>query len=172
MNEREKLIEILVNRKKKRYDELSRISHIYLDEVKKCIDSKAYLSGCIMLGAALETRLLLEAYLRSDEIKPLLKTKSGKSKPITKLVLSELLCIAKTKGWLPNANLYLPEGFDPDKAKIGDYAEIIHALRNLVHPTRYISDFYGRIIEEKDFKVSLDILDEVYNILNTNLLSK
>ena len=39
--------------------ELLRLSRFYRQEAKRCEKSKAYLAGCVMLGSALETFLML-----------------------------------------------------------------------------------------------------------------
>jgi hypothetical protein len=39
--------------------EILRLARFYLNEAKRCEKAKAYLAGCVMLGAALEASLIL-----------------------------------------------------------------------------------------------------------------
>jgi inosine-uridine nucleoside N-ribohydrolase len=47
--------------------ELYRLQHLYWREALRCEESKAYLAGCVMLGSALETLLILMVNCYSDE---------------------------------------------------------------------------------------------------------
>ncbi len=40
------------------YNEVFRLSRAYYREAHRCRDGKAYLAGCVMMGAALEASLL------------------------------------------------------------------------------------------------------------------
>ncbi len=47
--------------------ELNRLSRFYWREAMRCQKAKAYLAGCVMLGSALETLLILMVNVFSDE---------------------------------------------------------------------------------------------------------
>ena len=47
--------------------ELYRLSRIYWQEAERCEGAKAYLAGCVMLGSALESLLIIMVNAHSDE---------------------------------------------------------------------------------------------------------
>src|SRR6476620_1548348 len=83
--------------------EFYRLSHYYWKEALRCEDAKAWLAGCIMLPAALETLLTLMINIYSDEALATGKapTRKCKHKPLLQWSLSEMLAVAKSAGWLP-----------------------------------------------------------------------
>ncbi|MCR1347053.1 hypothetical protein NRY68_14935 [Acidithiobacillus ferrooxidans] len=125
--------------------ELYRLYRFYWQEARRCEKSKAYLAGCLMLGSALETLLMLMINVYPDVVINTGKTptKGGRPKPLFKWTLSELLDVAKTVGWLPSA---LDNEWSSKKAKIGDYAEESRQIRNLIHPARYAEDHFRKRI--------------------------
>ena len=144
----------------KQFDDLLRITNVYRLQAFRCRKSKAYLAGCIMFGAALETALLTTTSLYSDEAtksKKLPTKKNGEPKPLLRWTLFELLAVAKDLEWLP-ATLSLDEEFDAQKARIGDYAEIVRQVRNLVHPAEYLDVYPNFVLRRKQF-------DHIYDIL-------
>lgn len=102
-------------------------------------NGKAYLAGCLMIGAALEASLLAFANCYPDEAlsSTVAPNKGGTIKPLAEWSLAELLAVAKERGWLPSS-LSLSEEWDEKKAHIGDWAEILRQIRNLIHPTRWV----------------------------------
>jgi hypothetical protein len=119
--------------------ELLRLQRFYWKEAIRCEDGKAYLAGCLMLGSALETLLILLINLDAEEAEKTGKipTLKGRQKPLLKWDLAELLAVAKAASWLPSA-LDLDDDWNWRKAKIGDYAEVVRMMRNLAHPARYL----------------------------------
>src|SRR5580698_8935574 len=100
--------------------ELWRLNRFYWKEAQRCEEAKAYLAGCVMLGSALENILMLMISLYHDDADrtgkvPLVK---GKSKPLIKWDLAELLRVAKAAGWLP-AGLKQGEDWNHKKARVG-----------------------------------------------------
>lgn len=130
--------------------ELSRLSRVYWREALRCEKAKAYLAGCIVLGSALETLLILMINCFPNEADQTGKVPAYKSKPKPLLdwKLVELLRVAKAAKWLPAA---LNEGneWNSRKARIGDYAEAVRIVRNLAHPACYLKDHYGRRVTNK-----------------------
>ena len=130
--------------------ELFRLQRSYWKEAIHCQDAKAYLAGCVMLGSALETLLILmvNAYGEEAEKTGKIPSPRGKPKPLLKWDLAELLTVAKKAGWLPSA-LDLKDDWNWRKAKVGDYAEVVRMMRNLAHPARYLKDHHGRRVTNK-----------------------
>jgi hypothetical protein len=61
--------------------ELYRLQRLYWREALRCEEAKAYLAGCIILGSALETLLILMVNCFSDEADQTGKTPVHKDKP-------------------------------------------------------------------------------------------
>src|ERR1700733_9688753 len=106
--------------------EFYRLQKLYWREALRCQKAKAYLAGCVMLGSALETLLILMANVYSDEVDQTGKvpTVRGKPKPLLDWQFVELLRVAKAAQWLPSA-LNLEDRWSNRKARIGDYAEVV-----------------------------------------------
>jgi len=47
--------------------EILRLNRFYWKEARRCEESKAYLAGCVMLGSALETLLILMMNAHDEE---------------------------------------------------------------------------------------------------------
>lgn len=139
--------------------ELGRLNRFYWKEATRCETAKAYLAGCVMIGSALETVLILMISCYSEEVEKTGKFPSlkGKPKPLLKCNLAELLKIAKAAGWLPTS-LDLSEKWNWRKAKVGDYAEVVRMVRNLAHPARYLQDNPGGRITSKYLQRQFDIV--------------
>jgi hypothetical protein len=144
--------------------ELYRLSRFYWQEALRCEKAKAYLGGCVMLGSALETLLVLMVNIHSDDAEKTGKVphKKGKAKPLLKWDLIELIGVAKAAHWLP-AGLDLNGEWNNRKAQVGDYAEVVRMVRNLAHPARYVADHYrGRVTAkflQRQFEVVLACRD-------------
>jgi hypothetical protein len=125
--------------------ELWRLQRFYWKEAIRCEHAKAYLAGCVMLGSALETILILMIDVHSEEAEKTGKvpTHKGTPKPLLNWELVELLRVVKAAGWLPTA-LNMNDDWNWRKAKVGDYAEVVRMMRNLAHPARYLKDHTGR----------------------------
>lgn len=132
--------------------ELWRLYRFYFREARKCEKSKAFLAGCVMLGSALETILILMVIIYSDEIEKIgtfpKKKEKSLPKPLLDWTLAELLKEAQKANWLPN-NLQPDQDWDERKAQIGDYAEVARIVRNLIHPSRYLKDHYKSRVTNK-----------------------
>lgn len=93
--------------------------------------------------------------------------KGGTIKPLAEWSLAELLAVAKERGWLPSS-LSLSEEWDEKKAHIGDWAEILRQIRNLIHPTRYMRDLPSKRITKR----YLEALFEIFEVANEYLMNK
>ncbi len=122
--------------------ELFRLYRYYWREAGRCRDAKAYLAGCVMLGAALETLLMLIVNVYPEEAvatgrMPMYR---GTPKPLLTWRLQTLLAVAKGAGWLPSTLNVGEHEWSKRRARVGDYAEITRMIRNLAHPARYHLD--------------------------------
>lgn len=151
------------------YNEVMRLCGAYQREARRCMDGKAYLAGCIMMGGALEASLLAFANCfpiearRSGEA----PTKKGTIKPLADWRLQDLLAVAKDRKWLPSS-LSLDEEWDSKKAQIGDWAVTLQQIRNLVHPARYMLD----IPRKRITKLYLETAFEIFDVATDHLLNK
>jgi hypothetical protein len=130
--------------------ELYRLQRLYWREALRCEEAKAYLAGCVMLGSALETLLILMINCHSDEADQTgrIPTFKGKPKPVLEWKYIELLRVAKAAGWLPS-QLDMNDDWSSRKARIGDYAEVVRMVRNLVHPASYAVEHYRQRITKR-----------------------
>ena len=151
--------------------ELHRLLRMYRRESSKCLRSGAHLAACVMSGAALEVMLILAVDVYGDEAVATgkLPKKKGKAlKPLLDWNLAELLTVAKAAGWLPSA-LQLTERWNRRKAKIGDYAEVVRMLRNLVHPAKYIEDNFKKQVTKTYTFVCNNIIELITEIMITKI---
>lgn len=125
--------------------ELYRLHRLYYREAHKCEIAKAYLAGCVMLGSALETMLVLMINVYPEEAEQTGRIPQYRNKPkaLRHWKLEELLRVVKAAGWLPFGLDAEKDDWDSRKARIGDYAEVVRMVRNLVHPARYMADRPG-----------------------------
>ncbi len=65
-------------------NEFYRLSRFYWKEAVRCEEAKAYLAGCVMLGSALETLLILMVNCYSEQAAATgqLPKRNGKGKPL------------------------------------------------------------------------------------------
>jgi hypothetical protein len=142
------------------YNEILRLARLYQREAERCQESKAYLAGCVMIGAAFEASLLAFANCYLEEVLESTATPRRKTeiKPLVDWSLAELLAVAKERNWLPSA-LSLDDEWNEAKAKIGDYGEVIRQIRNLVHPARFALDWPRKRITKKYLETAFEILD-------------
>lgn len=138
---------------------IMRLVREYHRQAVRCEDAKAYLAGCVMVGAALEAALLAMVHLNGPVVETarLMPKVKGAPKRVLKWSLAELVHAARGMGWLP-AGLKLEDRWNGRRAKIGDYAEVLRQLRNLIHPARHLEHSRSRITK-KYLSGALVILD-------------
>jgi hypothetical protein len=139
--------------------EFYRLSRLYWREARRCEKAKAYLAGCVMLGSALESLLILmvNAYSEEAETTGQAPMKKGQPKPLLDWTLADLVRVAKATNWLP-ASLRLDDDWNTRKARIGDYADVVRMVRNLAHPARYRKEHYRRTVTPKYFQKQLEVV--------------
>ena len=130
------------------FNELLRLSRMYHREGGRAEDAKAYLPACVMVDATLEASLICMVHLYWEDI-PVgsvrLPMKDKKVRHLLDWHLDDLIRVAIASGWLPSG-IGEDEDWNTRRAKIGDYARWLKAVRNLVHPARYAGDHpRGRI---------------------------
>ena len=139
--------------------ELHRLSSFYWKEALRCEEAKAYLAGCVMVGSALETLLILMVNGFADEVEATgtIPIRKGKPLPLLSWNLGHLLKAATAAGWLPSG-LDLSEEWSTRKARVGDYAEASRMIRNLAHPGRYVQDHAGSRVTAKYLQRQFEIV--------------
>jgi hypothetical protein len=149
------------------FEELQRLLSVYRREAAKCENGGSYLGGCIMLGAALEASLMAMVHCFPEEVQTADSCPTRKGRPMTLMhwKFGELLSVANELSWLP-ARLTREGEFEAKLAAIGDYAEVVRQMRDLVHPARYIQDLPRKRITKK----YLDTANEVLKLATDYLL--
>ena len=154
--------------------EILRLAAQYKQEAEKCFSAKAYLSGCVLMGAAMEAILLSTAncfpeIVASAKCAP---KKDGKIKRLDGWTFMNLLAVAKELNWLPSG-LSLENEWSSAHAKIGDYVEVVRQIRNLIHPVRYANDFSRKRVTKKYLEACFEIVDTaidyLYSLINNSL---
>jgi hypothetical protein len=142
-----------------RFDKLLRLISVYWQEAQKCRESKAFLAGCVMIGAALEAMLLAFAMCHQKEALSAENAprKDGRVKSLRNWSLRDLLAVADELGWLPSG-LSPRDEWDEARAEIGDYAELVRRIRNFVHPACYASELSGEQITDRHWEFCFEIL--------------
>lgn len=87
--------------------------------------------------------------------------KSGLIKPLLKWKPSELLRVARAAKWLPGEFDLANALIDTSKVNVGDLAQMLQMLRNLVHPAAYIRDHHGGTITKNHFENSSTIYSAI-----------
>ena len=149
------------------HNEVIRLARLYHREAEKCQDAKAFLAGCVMIGAAFEAMLLsfVNCYPEEALKSSVAPRRKGAVRPLIEWSLTNLLAVTKERNWLPSA-LSTDDDWDNAKAQIGDYGELIKEIRNLVHPARYAIDWPRRRITKKYLEAVFEIID----VANDHLL--
>ena len=146
--------------------EFWRFYGLYWREAERCEKAKAYLAGCVMLGSALKALLILMVNVYDEEAVAtgLIPTKGKKGKvvkrpkPLMDWDLAELLRVAKAANWLP-AGLNLNDDWNSRKARVGDYAEVVRMVRNLVHAGKYRKEHFRERATERFLQRHFEFVD-------------
>lgn len=146
--------------------EVLRLANLYKREAEKCYNAKAYLAGCVLIGAAMEAVLLSAAncfpeIVASAKCAP---KEKGKIKRLNKWVFAELLRVAKELNWLPSG-LSPEEEWNIANAEIGDYVEVVRHFRNLIHPARYANDFARKRVTKKYYEACFSVVNTAVDYL-------
>jgi hypothetical protein len=140
--------------------EILSLARLYKREAKKCFEAKAYLSGCVLMGAATESILLSAANLFPEIIASVkcAPKRKGIVKRLDSWTFNELLMAAKELNWLPSG-LSSKDEWSNAHANIGDYVDVVRQIRNLIHPVRYLNDFNRKRVTKKYLEACFEIVD-------------
>lgn len=163
------------------HDELY-LTEIYALEAFRCEEGKAYLAGCIMLGAAIEAELYHlfkenpDALKRAKALCKKYKTESKDSdsqtlhekilkKKLHKLGLYELIVLACSIRWLPT-NFEGYSDFEDwcSNGEIGDLIDYVRNMRNFIHPSKYKAQFDSMKNEDKQFLITEDHFSDCFSL--------
>jgi len=141
--------------------ELWRLYRFYWREAVRCEEAKAYLAGCVMLGSALEALLVLMVNCFDEEAANTghVPTKHGRPRPLLDWDLAQLLRVAKAANWLPSGVTVDKDDWKSRKAKIGDFAEVVRMVRNLVHPGKYRKEHFRGRITNRPLRQQFEVVD-------------
>jgi len=162
-----------------RFDTLLEILELYKSEADRCEKSRAYLSGCVVLGAALEAGLLATATCYRSQVRRAVTYRRLKGMPLEKWGLFDLLGLARELKWVPSQ---LPLGtsarvssLTPDKAlkekDVAYFADIVRELRNTIHPGKYWRQWKGLKIKKRHFEFCYEMTEIVFEHLYQKLAS-
>lgn len=151
-------------------EKLHDLIELYRAEAQRCRNAKAYLAGCVMVGAALEGALLAMAQCYPEEVQAWARKRPGRKlrRDFRRWNLVDLLAVSKHLGWLPAVRRPHDES-DADKPLIGDYAEVVREIRDLVHAGRYVREYSEEVISQEHLELSFDVLDAASDWLYAKL---
>ncbi len=143
---------------------------MYRDEAAKCVESGAYLAGCVLLASALEAALMAMTQCFRQDVLELVRASGARefSRPMKDWGLSQFLLVSRKLGWLPASR---DTGVDtgPERVQVGDLVEVVRVVRNLVHPGIYLREYSGEPVTMRELTVSLTILDMACSCLSLRL---
>ncbi len=144
--------------------------YLYQGEARKCKDAGACLAGCVLLASAMEAALLAMAQCFPADVRRVVDRHKSKelSRPSSEWGLSQLQLVARSLSWLPSASS-ARDRLDPDKAEIGDYVEVVRAIRNLIHPSIYLRECPDKTINERHLDLSFQVLEAACSRLSDEL---
>lgn len=127
--------------------ELANLLKIRWDEIRKCLQSEAYLASIILMGSLLEG--VLYWVLTNNPEKSNRASSAPKNRPIHHWTLSQMIDVAHELGWL---------GIDVKK-----FAHSLREFRNLVHPYRQKKE--GAIPDKDTCRISWQVVQASLNDL-------
>ena len=146
--------------REEQYNEILRLARTYRREALRCRGARAYLAGCVMLGAALEAMLVAvtSIYWREAKRTRAAPRRKKKVRPLAEWDLAALLGVAIELEWLPSG-LERGQDWTRRRAKIGDYAVALRQTRNLVHPGYYLRTHSPSRVTKRYLEGYLEVLD-------------
>jgi len=147
--------------------EIWRVAALYKREAKKCSNVKAYLAGCVLIGATIEALLLLWANCHKEIVTSAKSAPKRKRevRPLREWSFFNLLRATEKLNLLPSG-LSKKDEWNDAKAKIGDYVELVRQIRNLIHPARFITaGFKGKKVRKEYYEACYRILETASDYL-------
>ena len=128
-------------------EKLSDVQNLFEAEAVSCAKNGAYLGAAVMIGSAIEAALLFACLNRRKEALSacggLPNSKRPNSGNPTKWRFYELVEVAAAAGWLPDFKVM------DGKLRSRPLVDMMRQLRNLVHPSRYISKNISTDVESQ-----------------------
>jgi|GEM_PF-1635151 len=123
----------------------------YEEEAGRAEQAGAFLAASVMLGSAIETRLIVTCLENQEKIKEVfdklhLTNKELKSKNPVTCSLDMLIKVCSAAGWIPD---YKAGGFSFSGSKM---AEFLRSTRNQVHPKVKLKNSKGLVMGLEQFK--------------------
>lgn len=144
---------------------LQELADEYEREADICEKHNANYAGCALLGAAMETRLLLKCITNLENARVALNALPADKRPKSKEPLTwslvHLLSICSIAGWLPpfesEVATHAPEG----------WGHRLRQLRNLLHPGKHVQERPRVSLGEEEFEDARAMYTLVINQLET-----
>jgi hypothetical protein len=140
----------------------------YEKEILICAQNGAYHAACILIGAAMEARLLLQCLTSPEEVKLAIDKLSKKpnDKNPFNWGLDTLLNVCEAGGWLPyqeqdiqNIEKYVL-AFSSERG-----GQFLRYLRNFAHPGKYLRQRPHLILQKEEFEKA----HAIYNVIVSSL---
>lgn len=130
---------------------LQLLASSYEDEAKRAEQAGAFLAASVMLGSAIEARLIVTCLENEEKIKETLgklqlTNKDLKSKNPVVWSLDVLIKVCSAAGWIPD---YKVGGFTFSGSKMAGF---IRSTRNQVHPKVKLKNSRGLVMGMEQFK--------------------
>jgi len=127
------------------------LANSYEDEAERAEQAGAFLAASVMLGSAIEARLIVTCLENEEKVKETLKNlqltnKELKSKNPATWSLDILIKICSAAGWIPD---YKAGDFTFSGSKM---AEFLRSTRNQVHPKVKLKKSKGLVMGLEQFK--------------------
>jgi|SRR5208337_139546 len=167
------------SKSRSKFDFLLEILQIYHDQAVRSKKCRAYLAGCVFLGAAIEGGLLATARCYPSRVRQSLKyrNKRKKDRNLDKWGFLDLLELGRELKWIPSR---IPMGkiarasgisvkSDLANGDLGYFADVVREIRNLVHPGIYVRRMRNVRITESYYQFCYEVEGIVFDYLYRKL---
>jgi hypothetical protein len=146
-------------------------------EAERCAEIECFEAACAMVGAAVESALIVQVCVFQSEVEAAglwrkrwsRKNNTQEDKPIFDWVLEDLIQVAVKIGWLPTSEEVVQAAEPVEKlaGDVGDAVRFIQEVRNLiVHPGKYVRGAYwptfGRDEYDVVYGIGRAVLDHLH----------
>lgn len=162
-----------------KFDFLLKVLTTYHDQAVRSEKSRAYLAGCVFLGAAIEAGLLATSKCYPSQVRKTGKyrSKNKKHRNLDKWGFFDLLELGRELKWIPSR---IPMGkiarasrITPKSAlangDLGYFANVVREIRNLVHPGVYLRNMRNVKITKSYYQFCFEVEDVVFDYLYKKL---
>lgn len=151
----------------------------YHDQAVRSEKCRAYLAGCVFLGAAIEGGLLATSKCYPSQVRQSLKYRSKRKKDrnLDKWGFLDLLELGRELRWIPSripmGKIARASGITVKSAlangDLGYFADVVREIRNLVHPGVYVRKMRNVKIAKSYYRFCYDVEDIVFGYLYRKL---